>query len=456
MVEAAQFTASIRVVFRQAFAKPAVVVSGGVFLAIVFLLTFGFAILQPYQLTTETAQAVLYVIAVFEIFLGLRVGLLRLSGNEGDYAISASGRFWRRSLPYLVPALLLPLPAAMLLATSQTTETTTALLFVGLVTSYLQFFLVAVAVTVLFRRISSNLFARLSLLSLGLLTSLLLLTSNDFLFREVFLFQAQGGQVLLLSVIAHLSVTALAVVAIEGFLQSMRIRPRLFGRYWPIGRLSFLHGYGQGSSSFFQTNRLLLRDSRLHRRLAALLLGLLAVVSVSIIVASLSPAYQFDTIMWRALILLLAAGAAYNIAEISYQRPKWAARQSHLPIETGEVAVGSWFSGLVWLLSFTLVITGVMANWQPTSVADYGIIALAVINQYVLLFGWQNKLDGAEHQLAARTVVFLMAALIGLVPLAIWTIAPYQTIVVIQLLWLLLTGILLQATKKSPTEMRYA
>ncbi len=456
MVETAQFAASIRVAFRQALAKPATVVSGGVFLTIVFLLTFSLSILQSYQLTTVTAQAVLYVIAIYEIFLGLRVGLLRLSGKESDYAISASGRFWRRSLPYLAPALLLPLPAAMLLATSQSDTSSTALLFISLVTSYLQFFLAAVAATVLLRRISSNLFARLTLLVLGLLAVLLILTSNDFIFREVFLFQSQGSQAHILSILAHLSVAALAVVVIESLLQSVRIRPRLFGRFWPVGRLSFLHGYGQGSSSFFQTNRLLLRDSRLQRRLAALLLGLLAVVSVSVIVASIDAAYQFDGIVWRGLLLLLAAAAAYNIAEIAHLRPSWASRQTQLPIVITEVAIGSWFSGLVWLLSFMLVITGLMAGWVTIVTADYAIIALAVLNQYLLLFGWQGKLQDAEHQLAARTIVFLMAALIGLVPLAVWSIAPLPTILIIQLFWLLLTGVLLQATKKSFEGVRYA
>ncbi len=449
MVEAAQFAAGIRITLRQALEKPAVVVSGGILLAVVFLLTVGLALLQPYELTIEASQSLLYGIAVFEILLGLRVGLLRVSGRESDYALSMSGRFWRRSLPYLLPALAIPLPAAMLL-TARTGDTTGLwLVFLGLATHYLQFFLAAVAVTVLFRRISRNLFARLALLFFGLIAVLATLSSNDFLFREVFLFEQHGAQAMFLSILAHIGVTAVAVVVIEALLLGLRSRPLLFGRYWPLLRLSFLHGYGQGSSSFFHGNRLLLRDSRLHRRLAALLLGVLAVLSTAAVATGINSAYQFQPLVWHGLLLVLAAAAAYNITQSIYHRLTWAANQRHAPVETAEIAVGSWCSGLVWFSSFMVIIAGLLAGLLLFDTAAYLTVGVAAFNQYILLFGWQRNLQEASHQTVTRIIVFLMAVTVGFVPLFLWNAAPLATILVIQLLWLLLTAVLLYTTKQS-------
>ncbi|MEX1051789.1 MAG: hypothetical protein WEC83_00140 [Patescibacteria group bacterium] len=456
MVEAAHFVADLRVAWRQALGKPAVLVSSGLLLAIVFLLTVGLAVLQPYQLTVASAQGLLYGIAVFEILLGLRVGLLRLTGQDSDYAISKSGRFWRRSLPYLVPALLIPLPVAMLLATSLGQTGSITLIFIGFTTHYLAFFLAAVAITVLFRRITANLFARLALLFLSLLVVLLSLSSSDFVFREVFLFEKNGNQAIFLSILAHLSVTAIAAVIIEGMLGSLALRPRLFGRYWPLLRLSFLHGHGQGSSSFFQTNRLLLRDSRLQRRLAALLLGVLAVAAVAVVVKSLQAGYEFDGLIWRGLLLITSAAAAYSIAECAYARVGWVARQTYLPVSQEEVATGSWFSGLIWLLSFVLIVTGLLSSYLALTNSQTIVLIIAVVNQYILLFGWQGKLQQAYHQLTARTIVFLMAVTLGLVPLVMWELAAVQTIIITQLLWLLLTGALLAITRSAANEGRYA
>lgn len=450
MTEAAQLAASIRVALRQSLAKPVVLISAGVLILITFLLMIGIALLQPYQLTTAASQAMLYLVALFEIFLGIRVGLLRLSGKESDYAISASARFWRRSLPYLVPALLLPLPVLMAITGSQHATANWLLLLASLITSYLQFFLITLAATVWLRRISSNIVARLTLLFFGLLATILLLNSDNFLFREVFIFQRSGDQIILLSILAHLGVIALSELIIESLLQTIRIRPRLFGRYWPVLRLAFLPGYGQGSSSFFQTNRLLIRDSRLQRRLAALLLGMFGVVAVSVISTTLDPAYQFTELVWKGLLLLLAATAAFNIAEIAHLRPRWAGAQRYLPTAIKEITVGSWFSGWLWLLAFMIILTGLLAPWQPLGGGDYGVLALAATTQYLLLFGWQGKLRSAAHQLVAKTVVFLLAVIIGFVPLAIWSLAPLPTVAVVQSMWLLFTGILLLVT--SPTN----
>jgi hypothetical protein len=434
--------------------SPETLISGSILTLGLIALTIGLVWTSSLEITAQTAQLIVYVIALFETLLGLRVGMLRIGYRADEYMISPVSRFWRRAASYLIPAAFLPLPLIIALASHLGGSGWYFVVAVKiLVLNALMFFGIGAVWGVLIRRVTRQLLARALLLVMSIIAVFSISGANWSIFDPAIIFSLNPSAYLSLLVF-ELAISVVAFAGIDLLIGQVTLTNRHFGRYYPIFTTVKALGSGSGSTSFYLTVKAITRDSFLHRRLAIIIFS-------SLILTGLLYAYRG----WLSELsidgLLISLFAVFS-AVLAYVLSGNVIKQQQAKLEVGGVvanksaiAIGTFLAGLLWMVMIGSVFWGIIDTTFGAS--SYLIVfVIAAINQFILAYGWAAKLAEAAHQSVAALATFGGLVLIGLVPAMLWSISSIGQIVFTQLIWLVFTVILLQITASRTGRQAYA
>ena len=415
--------------------------------AVVFSLTLLVLLAAPVFMTKELALLFIYGLAVFEIILGLRVGFLRIGQNSNEQYLSTASRYWKRSFPYLFPALFIPIPLSIVVTNFLATNPTNWwLILLSILTSYMMFFFLGVAWSMITRVVAKRTLPRIVILILAVTILFSAVGSGDFVFRAILTSQSHGDFTQLLVIIAQLSATAFLVLIIEVALRSIRLTTKSFGRFWPIFLNGRSPGYGQGSSSFYITNKLFIRSTAFHRRIISLILSLLFFLLIIHSILFVGGSTINQSIILTSILVFTAVSALL----ISRPSAQLANRNinllRHLPINNRKILAGAWLSGLAWQIVVAVIFYGVVSTWINIDPRVITLIIIGASTQHLLFFGWSKKLTAAVHHNLSLFAVFSLTVLVGILPVLLLPVAGIVQTVLIQLIWLGFISILLHTT----------
>ena len=415
--------------------------------AVVFSLTLLILLAIPVFMTKELALLFIYGLAIFEIILGLRVGLLRIGQNPHEQYLSTASRYWKRSFPYLFPALFIPIPIAIVITNFLATNPTNWwLILVSILTSYMMFFFLGVAWSMVIRVVAKRPWPRIVILILAITVLFSAVGSGDFIFRTILTSQSHGDFTQLLVIIAQLSATAFLVLITEIALRGIRLTTQSFGKFWPILLNGRSLGYGQGSSTFFATNKLFIRSTAFHRRIISLILSLLLFLLIIHSVLFVGGSAINQSIVLISILVFTAVSALLISRPSAQLANRSISLLRHLPVNNKKILAGAWLAGLAWQTVIAVLFYGVVGTWININPEIIILIIIGASTQHLLFFGWSKKLTMAVHHNLSLFAVFSLAVLVGILPVLLLPVAGIVQTILMQLIWLGFIGILLHTT----------
>lgn len=454
MAEARVFWVALWGKLRQGFAAPDRALSSALIAAGLLLLAVGLIWFSSLAIDQPTAQIIVYLIAVFELLLGLRVGMLRIGYRSDEYMISTSSRFWRRAINYLIPAICLPLPIFVAI-----TANLVGLGWLGLVVgkalvlNAVMFFALGAIGGILIRRLTKRLFVRAALLVMSVIAIFVSLNTSALVFDPRLIF-SNSYTTLLTVIIFELSVVAVVVVGIELMVGNITLTNRHFGRFYPILLSPHISGSGPGSTAFFLTIKSITRDSLVHRRLAAIVFGYIVVLGLLYNYAGLLEPVSVSGLV-LSLFAVFGGSAVFVVSQNLHLKENLKKFGVVAAFNYSRLASGVFLGGLFWAIIAASVLWGVADITFGAGQWAY-VLVMAVVTQYTLASGWSEKLITSRHQTLSTLTVFGMIILIGLVPALLWNVITVNQILFVQLIWLILTVILLQLTNRDQRTIKYA
>lgn len=415
--------------------------------AIVFSLTILVLLAAPVFMTKELSLLFIYGLAIFEALLGLRVGFLRIGAYSNEQFLSVPSRFWKRSFPYLFPAILIPLPLSIAVTSFLATNPTNWwLILLSIIASYMLFFFLGIAWSMIIRVIARRVIPRLIILILSATVLVSVLSSGDFIFRVLLISQNYSDYLQIVVLLAELSTIVFLVIITDITLNHLPITVKKFGKYWPIFLVGKSHGHGQGSSSFFITNKLFVRSTAFHRRISSLILSLMLFMLIIYAVLYVGGSQVDENIIIITLLIFTAVSSLLISRPSAKAAHRTIDELSHLPVDKKKILVGSWLSGLAWQIGVATLFFGLVATWTNISASILYLVLIGATTQHVLFFGWSEKLSKAHHHNLSLFAVFALTVLLGILPVLLLPLSGFTQTVLIQLIWLGSIGILLHIT----------
>ncbi|MEX1123925.1 MAG: hypothetical protein WEC81_02020 [Patescibacteria group bacterium] len=402
--------------------------------------------LSPITYTREISQIILYSLAIIQIVFGLRVGFLKIGSRNNEYFLPLATRYWQRALPYLIIALLLPAPIVIATTTHLANGSYQwSTVFISQTTNYLMFFLIGLTGAMVIRSLVKRSIVRIIIVAIALIGTILTLSSGSFVFRSVFVNEITTYSQLFV-IAGQLSVIAILIMITDLLAERLPLTVAKVGRYWPLFLGQRALGFGQGSGQFFKTNRIFLRDTQLHRRLSAIVIGLVIFISLLHVTLLVNGTAVSETLVLITLTIFSAISALVisKLAEEIYYQGT--VHNLHLPIDLVRSRVGNWLISWFWQVGITVVLWGIIGSWYTTTQQLIWPLLVAATTQHLLVYGWSGKLIHARHQTLANLAVFGLTILVGVMPVALLQVTPISQTIFIQLIWLLFVGILLQLT----------
>lgn len=441
---------------RKSSRSPESVLSSASITVVVLGLTALVLLAAPVFMTKELSLLFIYGLAIFETLLGLRVGFLRIGSNPNEQYLSVHNRFWKRSFLYFFPAILIPIPISIAVTSFLATNSTTWwLLFVSIIASYMTFFFLGIAWSMITRVIARRVVPRLIILFLSITILLSVVSSGDFVFRVLLVSQNYSDYLQLVVLLAELSTVVFLVMITDIALNYLPITTKKIGKYWPILLVGRSHGYGQGSSSFFATNKLFIRSTAFHRRISGLVLSLILFLLIMYAFLYVGGSQINQSIILISILVFTAVSSLL----ISLPSAELAQRKiitlKHLPVDEKRILAGGWLAGLAWQIGTAALFFGVIATWINLDSSILYLIMVGAATQHVLFFGWSDKLNKVRHHNLSLFAVFSLSVLLGILPVLLLPLSGVIQTLLMQLIWLGFIGILLHTTTKERT-VKYA